>query len=92
MRRHVVCTSDLCDSSVRCHDDDRSLVTFKCSVQEGEALDVKHVNLINEKNTWDDFSAALFSPFCDFLVNLFSYFGLNFTDVTSEECHKALSA
>ena len=50
------------------------------------------MDLINEENTWDDFSAPFFSPFCNFLINLFSDLGLNLTDVSSEECHEALGA
>jgi len=92
MGGQVVCASDLGDSSVGRHDDDGSLVAFKSSVQEGEALDVEHMNLIDEEDTGHDFSAALFSPLGDFLVNLLSNLGLDLTDVTCEQSHEALGA
>jgi len=50
------------------------------------------VDLINEENARDDFSASFFSPFCNFLINLFSDLGLDLTDVSGEECHEALGA
>jgi hypothetical protein len=80
----VVSSSDLGDSSVGCHDNDGGLIAFKSSVQEREALDVKHMDLIDEEYTRHDLSTTFLSPFSYFLVNLLSNFGFDFTDITSE--------
>ena len=42
--------------------------------------------------TRDDFCLALFSPFCDFGVNLVSKLGLNFASIPSEQSEEALSS
>ena len=83
---------DLRDTSVGGHDHDRRLVALQCSIKEGEALDVEHVDLVDEENTRDDLGTALFAPLSDLLVNLFAHLGLDLTDITSEERHEALSA
>ena len=85
-------STDLSDTSVGGHDDDGSLVAFQSSIEEGEALDVEHVNLIDEEDTRHDLSTAFLSPLGDLLVDLFSYFRLDLTDITSEEGHEALGA
>ena len=90
MRRQVVCSTDLCDTSVSRHDDDGGLVALKSSIKEREAFNVEHVNLINEKHTRYNFGAAFFSPFGNLLVNLFSNFRLDLTDITSEKSHETL--
>lgn len=48
--------------------------------------------LINEEDTGDDLSTALFSPFGNFLVNLFANLRFDFTNVTSEKSHEALGS
>ncbi len=48
--------------------------------------------LINEEDTRDDLSTALFSPLSNFLVNLFTNFRFNFTNVTSEKSHETLGS
>ena len=90
MRGLVLSATDLSDTSVSGHDDNRGLVTFESSIKEGEALDIKHVDLINEEDTWNDLSTSLLTPLSDLLVNLFSYFGLDLTDITSKQSHEAL--
>ena len=50
------------------------------------------MNLIDEEHAWYDLSTTFLSPFSDFLVNLFSYFGLNFTNVSCEESSESLSS
>ena len=45
VRRLVVGSSDLGDSSVGGHDNDWGLVAFESSIQEREALDVEHMDL-----------------------------------------------
>ena len=62
------------------------------SVKEREALNVKHMNLIDEEDARHDFSTAFFTPFSNFLINLVANFGLNFSDITGEEGHESLTA
>jgi len=50
------------------------------------------MDFINEEDTWYDLSTAFLSPFCNLLVNLFTNFWLDLTNVTSEESHEALRA
>jgi len=55
MRASEVGPSDLGHPSVAGHDHDRRKFTFKSSVQEREAFDVKHVNLVYKEylECWD---------------------------------------
>ena len=48
------------------------------------------MDLVDEEDAGDDFGAALLSPLGNLLVNLLTDLGLNFTDITGEEGHKAL--
>ena len=50
------------------------------------------MDLINEENTWYDLCSPFFSPLSNLLVNLFTNFWLDFTDVTREKSHEALSS
>jgi hypothetical protein len=50
------------------------------------------MHLINEEDTWNDFSSSFFSPFGDFLVDLFSDFRLDFTNISGKKCHETLSS
>lgn len=55
MRTSEVSPSDLGHPSVTGHDHDGRKFTFKSSVQEREAFDVKHVNLVYKEHLgcWD---------------------------------------
>ncbi len=48
------------------------------------------MHLINEKYTWHDFCSTFFSPLGYLLVDLFSYFCLYFSDVSSKQGLEAL--
>jgi hypothetical protein len=50
------------------------------------------MDLINEKNTRHNFSTALFSPLSNFLIDLLSDFGLDFTNITSKERKETLGS
>ena len=52
MRGLVLGPPDLRHPSVRSHDDQRSQFRLESSIQEGEALDIEHVNLVNEQYLW----------------------------------------
>lgn len=85
MRSVIVSASDLGHSSVGRHHDDRCLLRLESSVEVGEALNVKHVDLVDEENTRHDFRSALLSPFSNFLIDLISNLRLNLSNVSSEE-------
>ena len=50
------------------------------------------MDLINEENTWYYFSTAFLSPLSNFLINLFSNFRLNFTNISSKKSKETLSS
>jgi hypothetical protein len=68
------------------------LIAFKSSVQVGEALNIKHVNFVDEKYARNNFSSAFLTPFSNFLIDLFADFWFNFADITRKECHETLSS
>ena len=92
MRRLHISSSDLTDAPVGSEHDDRSQVALQCSIEVGEALDVKHVHLVNEQHTWDDLGATLLSPLSNFLINLLADLRLDFTNISGKESHKSLSS
>ena len=92
VRRQIVGASNLGDTTVSSHDDDGSLVGLESTIEEREALNVEHMNLINEQDTGHDLGAALLSPLGNLLVNLLSDLRLDLTNITSEESHEALGA
>mmetsp|Transcript_29796 Transcript_29796/g.58471 ORF Transcript_29796/g.58471 Transcript_29796/m.58471 type:complete len:314 (+) Transcript_29796:841-1782(+) len=86
----VVCSPNRCDASVGCHHDDGCVLCLQGSVEKREALDVQHVDLVDEQNTRDDFSLALLLPLCHFGIYLFSDFRFDFSCVPCEECEESL--
>jgi len=50
MRGFVLCSTNSGDASVGSHDDQRSEVVLECSVEEGEAFDVEHVDFVDEED------------------------------------------
>ena len=49
-------------TSVSGHHDHGGKIILQSSVEEGETLNIQHVDLINEENTWSDLGLALLSP------------------------------
>ena len=88
----VVSASDFCDSTVGCHHYNWSLIRFECPVQEGEAFDIEHVNLVNKKNARNNFCSSFFSPLGNLLIDLFSDLWFDFADVSGKQSHKSLSS
>lgn len=86
----IVSSSDLGNTSVSGHHNDWCLVRLESSVQEREAFDIEHMDLIDEEDTWDNLCASLFSPLGDFLVDLLSDFGLDFSNISCEQGHESL--
>jgi hypothetical protein len=50
------------------------------------------MDFINEKYTRDYFSSSLFSPFSYLLIDLFSNFGLNFSNISSKKSKETLGS
>jgi hypothetical protein len=50
------------------------------------------VDLIDKQDTWYDLGSTFFSPFSDFLVDLFSNLWFDLTDISSEKGHETLSS
>ena len=57
---------------VSCHDDHRRHVVFQGAVEEGETLDVEHVDFVNKEDARSYLSLALFPPFRNLRVDLVS--------------------
>ena len=70
MRRPHICASDLAMASVRCEDDDGSEIRLECSVEVGEALNVEHVDLVDEEHTWHELCNAVIDVLIHHFVNL----------------------
>ena len=92
VRRQIVGASNLGDTTVSGHDDDGSLVGLESTIEEREALNVEHMDLIDEQDTGHDFGAAFLSPLGNLLVNLLTDLRLDLTNVTCEQSHEALGA
>lgn len=78
----VLGAADGRDAAVGGHDEDGGEVALQGAVEEGEALDVEHVGLIDEEHAGDDGRLALLSPLGDALVDLLADLGLDLSGVT----------
>jgi len=80
VRRDDISSSDGAHTSVGGKDNNGGQSAFKGSVKEGETFDIKHMNFIDEENSWDEFGNTLINVFVDnfidFSSELFSNFGL----------------
>jgi len=90
VRTLIVGTSDLGDTTVGGHHDDGCLIRLERSVQEREALNIEHMDLVNEEHTWHDLCTAFLSPLGNLLIDLLSDLWLDFTNITGKECHETL--
>mmetsp|Transcript_97037 Transcript_97037/g.274490 ORF Transcript_97037/g.274490 Transcript_97037/m.274490 type:complete len:428 (-) Transcript_97037:7-1290(-) len=86
----VVGASDICDSSIRGHDDDWRRLRLKGPVKKRETFDVQHVNLVDEQHPGHNVCLALLAPFRDLCIDLLPDLPLNLASVTGEECEEAL--
>lgn len=62
------------DPTVGGHDEHRRHVALQGAVEEGEALDVQHVDLIDEQHPRDDLRLALLPPLGHLGVDLLADF------------------
>lgn len=90
MRTLIVGTSDLGDTTIGGHHDNWCLVRLERSVQEREAFNIEHMDLIDEEHTWHDLCTAFLSPLGNFLIDLLPHLWLDLTNITSKECHETL--
>lgn len=75
----VLRPTDRCDPTVGCEDHNWSGIALKGSVQEGEALEVEHMRLINEEYTRNDISLSFLTPLSHLDVDLIPDFLLDLT-------------
>jgi hypothetical protein len=92
VRRQVVGASNLGDTTVGSHDNDGRLVGLESTIEEREALNVEHMDLIDEQHTGHDLGATLLSPLGDLLVDLLSNLWLDLTNVSCEQGLEALGS
>lgn len=90
MRGSVVRAPDGSDSSVGGDNQYRRHVILQCTIQKGEALDVEHVNFVDEEDARYDFCFAFFPPLRYLCVDLFPNFCTDFTGITRKQCQKSL--
>ena len=69
MRGAHVCALNLADTSVSGEDDDGRQVALKSSVHISEALDIEHVHLINEEDTWNELRDTVINIAVHNLIN-----------------------
>jgi hypothetical protein len=88
----VVGASDVGDASVGGEDDDGGGLAFQGPVEEGEALHVEHVDLVDEEHSGHDFSLALLSPLRHLLVDLLPHLLRDFSSGSGEQREESLRA
>lgn len=90
MWRLIIGPANVGYATVGGDDEDWGHLILKGTVEEGEALNVKHVHLINEEHTWYYLSLPLLPPFPNFCVYLLSHLCTDLAGVSSEERKEAL--
>ena len=55
--------------SVSSKDDDGGKVALKGSVEVGEALNIKHMNFIDEEDSWNQLSNTVVDVFVNYLID-----------------------
>src|SRR4051794_32292777 len=84
MRTAVVGAADARISSVAGHDDNGRQFVLERPVDEGKALDVEHVDFVNEQHAGYDFCLAFFLPLCYLGVDLISNLASDLTSISRE--------
>ena len=77
-------------TSVGGHNNNRSQIILQSPVEEGETLNVQHVDLVNEQHTRSDLRLTLLPPLRDFGVDLVPHFRLDLSRVPTEQGEEAL--
>lgn len=81
----VIGSSNVSDPSVSCQYDHRGCLALQCPIQKWETFHIKHVDLVNKKNSWDNLSFSLLSPLRHFFINLLSDLLCNLTSGTRKQ-------
>mmetsp|Transcript_3864 Transcript_3864/g.17004 ORF Transcript_3864/g.17004 Transcript_3864/m.17004 type:complete len:483 (-) Transcript_3864:42-1490(-) len=90
VRRGHVRALDLADAAVGGEDDDGREGGFQRAVEVREALDVQHVNLVDEEDAGDDVRLTFLPPLGDFHVNLLANLRADLAGVAREERQETL--
>ena len=72
MRRDHISSSNGTNTSVSSKDNNRSKSWLKSSVEESKAFNIKHVHLIDEKDSWNKFSNSLINISINNFINFSS--------------------
>lgn len=92
VRGPVAGAADGGDAPVGGGHEDRGHVVLQGPVEEGEALDVEHVDLVDEQHPGDDLCLPLLPPLGHLRVDLLPHLRPDLPGVTSEERQKALGS
>ena len=90
MRRPVPRPPHPRDASIGRHDDDRRELRLERAVEEGKALNVEHVRLVDHQDAGDDVGFAFLLPVGDLGVDLVPQLGLDLASVAGKEGEEAL--
>lgn len=90
VRAPVVRAADLGVAPVRRHDDDGRQVDLERPVDVAEALDVEHVDLVDEEDAGDDLRFPFLLPLPDLGVDLVPDLAADLARVAAEEGQEAL--
>ena len=77
-------------TSVGGHNNNRSQIILQSPVEEGETLDVQHVDLVNEQHPGGNLRLPLLPPLRDLGVDLVPHLGLDLSRVSAEQGQEAL--
>jgi hypothetical protein len=93
---YISCSTDKGFAPVGGKNDGRGHGRLEERVEVGETLDIKHVDLVDEDDTWDDLCNALVNIALDDLIDLSSEllgdFGPATLDETAHDAHNVLAA
>lgn len=78
MRWDDIGASDCAHATIGSKDNNGCESGFESSIQEGETLDIKHVDFIDEEDTGDEFGNALVDVLIHDLIDLLSQFICDF--------------
>lgn len=92
VRAAVAGAADAGVAAVGGHDDDGGELGLERAVDVAEALDVEHVDLVDEEDAGHDLGLTLLAPLADFGVDLVADLAADLAGVAGEEGQEALRA
>mmetsp|Transcript_6849 Transcript_6849/g.19132 ORF Transcript_6849/g.19132 Transcript_6849/m.19132 type:complete len:353 (+) Transcript_6849:536-1594(+) len=90
MRTLVLRATDLGNPSVGRNDQDGGHVGFQRPIQEGEALHIEHVHLIDEQDAGNDGGPSLLAPFGHLGIDLIPHLALDLAGISREQGQETL--